>query len=134
MARPLSLLFLLPLLLLGLAGCATDPDPSDTLETALKHYEKALRWSAFDAVGRLHRPMLTDPSLAEMGRAVKVTRYETVQAPVVDLAAGNAGLVVRVTYYRLDSASLRTQDLLLTLEYDDAHHRWWFVNDFPSFP
>lgn len=116
-----------------LVGCATTTERMDDLDNTLRAYKKSIRWADFAAAYSFRKWQEGDVQAPpESLKDVRVTRYEV----------GNSQLskdklsysqVVKISYYRMDSAREREIIDRQRWEYDETSARWMLVSEIPAF-
>ena len=122
----------LGLLALLLGGCATTSDRMYQLDTTLRAYENALRWSNFDLAYSFQRPDLVASGHPRPRAGIRVSAYEVInQQP--DKDGLQVAQTVQIRYYHLDSARERSLIDRQRWAYAPEHKRWFLASSPPAF-
>lgn len=128
--------FLVALTTLMLTACASidSRKKSSTFDTAMFHYEKAIRWSEFglaDGMRRLPDGMHPAQSPQELEH-IKITSYETLGTNSTDDGT-EVRVTVRIVYYHDDSPKLNTLMDNQVWKYDADKQSWYITTPLPVF-
>lgn len=125
---------LIPLLLLGLAGCATTADKMDRLNRTLRAYEKNIRWAKFDAAYSFHKWEAGEqPSIPRHLKEIRVTGYD-VTGTHFDPKTMTATQTVSIRYYSMETSRERTLEDRQRWQYNEDIKRWQLISPPPTFP
>jgi hypothetical protein len=130
----LSALFAMSLAL-SLAGCAAvdDSKKSITYDKAMRHYERAIRWSDFKTANSFRRPAAgTVQPREDTLKNIKVTGYEQTGIVLSDEDI-EVQLTVEIVYYRLDGMKLLTVTDVQDWKYDAELKAWYITSPLPAF-
>ena len=131
----LSSLSLALLLALSLAGCAAVDDSKKTItyDKAMRHYERAIRWSDFKIANSFRRPAPgTIQPQEDTLKNIKVTGYEQTGS-VPSNNNTEVRLTVDIVYYRLDGMKLLTVTDVQDWKYDPEIKTWYITSPLPAF-
>lgn len=125
---------LIPLLLLGLTGCATTLDKMDSLNRTLRAYEKNIRWAKFDAAYSFHKWAPGEiPSIPKHLKYIRVTGYD-VSGSSFDEKTMTATQTVAIRYYSMETSVEHTLEDKQRWQYDADIKRWQLISPPPTFP
>lgn len=116
-----------------LGGCATSTERLDDLDRTLRNYKKTIRWADFDTAYSFRKWEEGSRSVPpESLKNVRVTRYEVGKS---DLSSDKMSYIqmVRIFYYRLDSARERQLTDRQKWEYDEEKGHWYLTSEMPEF-
>ena len=122
-------------LVLSLAGCAAvdDSKKSITYDKAMRHYERAIRWSDFKIANSFRRPAAgTTQPPADTLKNIKVTGYEQTSS-VMSNNDTEVRSTVDIVYYRLDGMKLKTVTDVQDWKYDAELKTWYITSPLPNF-
>ena len=123
---------LLVLLTLPLSGCNTVQHHlrGESLERAVKGYERAMRWSNFPIVLSLHKFPEDQPlPLPEDYEAYQITGYDTVYA-MVQTGTASAHQTIKIEYVEIDTQRVKSVHDAQAWEYDSEGGRWVVTSPF----
>jgi hypothetical protein len=128
----------LPILLsLLLPACAAVDDSKKviTLDKATRYYERAIRWSDFNAANALRRQEKEtgDAPDPETLKHIKVTSYERVNAVPADDDNATMRITVEIIYYHDESMKLVTLMDHQVWKYDTENKTWYITTPLPAF-
>ncbi len=131
--RLLCLSLLLPLMLLG--GCATSKQEK-TLDLLLAEYEKAVRWSQWDAAAEFLAPEYLEvsaPTALDLDRLrlFRVTNYEIRSATAFDEGMGFRQ-TVEIRLFNKNRAVERAIRDQQEWRYDAVRERWFLHSGLPD--
>jgi len=134
--QPLSILIWsgLSLAALLLGACATQGEMMDNLNTALRSYEKAVRWAKFDAAYSFHKwGAEQEASIPANMENIRVTKYAS-----SNQRFDQEKLVMKQTvtlhYYNTDDLRERSVKHRHEWQYFPESKRWYLVSDPIVFP
>jgi hypothetical protein len=117
-----------------LSACATQADMMDDLNKTLRGYEKAVRWTQFDAVYSFHKwANDQEPSIPANMEKIKVTKYETSREKF-DPKAKIMKQTVTLNYYNTDDQRVRTLKHRHEWKYFPKSKRWYLISEPIVFP
>jgi len=122
-------------LTLSLAGCAAvdESKMSITYDKAMRHYERAIRWSDFKIANSFRRPAAgTVQPREDTLKDIKVTGYEQTNS-VPSNNNTEVRLTVDIVYYRLDGMKLQTVTDVQDWKYDAELKTWYITSPLPDF-
>ena len=128
--RPAILLFIVLLM----SGCASvdDSKKTITLDSALRQYERAIRWGEFQAAESLRRPSTgTAANMARL-KSVRVTGYDT-HGKTESADRTRAQVDVEIRYY--DEYAMKEMTIVdqQLWEYDPEGKTWYITSPMPAF-
>lgn len=118
------------MILVGLAGCASDPRQT-TMDQALRSYEKSIKWGSFaDAQKLIQQPQAQD--LLDRYQAIEVISYEVLRQEIVgDFEQINQ--VVEIKFYHEQQATIKTIRDIQVWIYDEDRVSWVLTTGLPDF-
>jgi len=114
-------------------ACATTVDKMDQLNSALKGYEKALRWAKFEAAYSFHKWDTDEqPSIPSHLKDIRLTGYD-VGNRSFDEDAMTAKQTVTIRFYDQNDLRERTEEDRQDWKYFPDKKRWYLMSKPPSF-
>jgi len=128
--RPAILLFIA----LFMSGCASvdNSKKTITLDSALRQYERAIRWGEYQAADSLRRQPAGSTADTARFKSIRVTAYNTVgKTESEDRSKAQVDVVIRY-YNEYTMRELTITDHQLW-EYDPAEKTWYITSPMPAF-
>ena len=120
-------------LVLTLGACATSFDKMDKLNSTLRAYEKALRWSKFDAAYSYHKwDEDEQPSIPKHLKNIRLTSYSSSSQSFKESTMTAKQMVV-IRYYNQENLRERTLEDKQSWKYFPDKKRWYLMSKPPSF-
>ena len=128
--RPVILL----LIALITSGCASvdDSKKTITLDSALRQYERSIRWAEFEAANTLRRQSTDATTNAAHLKSVRVTAYDTL-AKTESENRSKAKVDVEIRYYNEYTMKEVTIIDHQQWEYDPDGKTWFITSPMPAF-
>ena len=121
------------LLLILPGACAMTSDKMDKLNTTLKGYEKALRWSKFDAAYSFHKwDENEQPSIPKHLKNIRLTSY-SVNNSNFDAATMTAKQTVAISYYNNNNLREKSLEDKQRWNFFADKKRWYLMSKPPTF-
>jgi hypothetical protein len=117
-----------------LSACASvdDSKKTITLDTATRHYERAIRWGEYEAADSFRRQSTTTPADMARLKDVRVTSYETVRTnESADRTEVQIDVVMR--YYNESTLKEVTITDYQSWQYDPGEKTWYITSPMPAF-
>ncbi len=106
---------------------------SNTLNSQLNDFRKAIRWGHLPAAASMQKPREGNVSpLSDDLKNLRVVSYEH-NPPALGEDGLEALLTAEIRYYFDDSANIRTLRYPQTWYYDETSERWWLDGELPEF-
>lgn len=128
--RPAILLFIA----LFMSGCASvdNSKKTITLDSALRQYERAIRWGEYQAADSLRRQPAGSAADTARLKSIRVTAYNPVgKTESEDRSKAQVDVVIRY-YNEYTMRELTITDHQLW-EYDPAEKTWYITSPMPAF-
>jgi hypothetical protein len=117
-----------------MSACASvnDSKKTITLDTATRHYERAIRWGEYQAADSFRRQSTTTPADIARLKAIRVTSYETVRTrESADRTGVQIDVVIR--YYNESTLKEVTITDYQSWQYDTVEKSWHITSPMPAF-
>ena len=114
-------------------GCATNVR-LERFDTTIRAYERALRWSDFQAAFVLAGNADTPPPDFRRLQNIRVTSYETLGAAQGNDDTSRMAQVVEIRYVNVANMSERVLTDQQVWVYSESDRRWRLRSVFPVFP
>ena len=127
-------LVILLLIALIAPGCASvdDSKKTITLDSALRQYERAIRWGEFEAADTLRRESTDASANTAHLKAVRVTAYDTLAKTETENRS-KAQVDVEIRYYNEYTMKEVTITDHQQWEYDPDGKTWFITSPMPAF-
>jgi hypothetical protein len=136
MKDPLYRLLVVSALVAGLGACSTlhEQRRSDLLDSSLRGYEKAIRWSEFEVANTFRKDGDKSEPVPDFQalRDIRVTSYD-VTTRDVDEDKTEARQSVRIGYYNVNYLREKTLTDKQHWLFDEEAKRWYLDGSLPVF-